>query len=47
VRRFAPKVPSRTLALCWRPQSAFDVALSRVGQTLRVAYQAMTRRARD
>ncbi|MGA2447408.1 MAG: LysR substrate-binding domain-containing protein [Polyangiaceae bacterium] len=46
VRPFTPKVPSRTLALCWRPQSALEVALSRVGQTLRTAYQAMARHKR-
>ena len=44
VRRFAPKAPSRTLALCWRSISALDGALARVGHTLRVTYQAMTRR---
>jgi LysR family hydrogen peroxide-inducible transcriptional activator len=47
VRKFAPKAPSRTLALCWRPGSALNVALSHVGQTLHVAYQAMAGRKSD
>ncbi len=45
VRKFAPKAPSRTLALCWRPSSALNIALSHVGQTIHAAYQAMVHRS--
>jgi LysR family hydrogen peroxide-inducible transcriptional activator len=41
VRRFAPKAPARTLALCWRTGSALAPTLDPVGQTLRKAYAAL------
>jgi LysR family hydrogen peroxide-inducible transcriptional activator len=41
LRPFAPKVPSRTLALVWRRGSAFEITLKPVGETLRAAYGAL------
>lgn len=42
IRSFAPKIPARTLALCWRPRSALEATLSPVGITLRKAYESMS-----
>jgi LysR family hydrogen peroxide-inducible transcriptional activator len=38
VRPFAPKAPSRTLALVWRKGSALETSLRAVGETLRATY---------
>lgn len=40
VRPFAPRVPSRTLALVWRRGSAREAALKRIGEDLRADYAA-------
>jgi len=45
VRGFVPKVPSRTLALCWRRGSALTATLGSVGETMHKVYEAMVRRA--
>jgi LysR family hydrogen peroxide-inducible transcriptional activator len=42
IRPFAPKIPARTLALCWRPRSALEATLSPVGLTLRKAYESLS-----
>jgi LysR family hydrogen peroxide-inducible transcriptional activator len=44
VRPFAPKVPSRTVALAWRKGSALATTLQAVGETLQGAYAALTDR---
>jgi LysR family hydrogen peroxide-inducible transcriptional activator len=46
VRPFAPRVPSRTLALAWRKGSALAATLQHVGETLAQAYAALAARAR-
>ncbi|MCK6551004.1 LysR substrate-binding domain-containing protein [Myxococcota bacterium] len=44
-RPFAPKAPSRTLALVWRKQSAHEVALKAIGQALAKAYDVVKKSA--
>ncbi len=44
VRPFGPKVPSRTLALLWRKNSARETALKSVGEALRAAYVRCSRK---
>jgi LysR family hydrogen peroxide-inducible transcriptional activator len=41
VRPFAPKAPSRTLALVWRKGSALETTIRAVGETLRSAYATL------
>lgn len=43
VRAFAPKVPSRTLALCWRRGAALGKTLSALGENMRRVYETMVR----
>jgi LysR family hydrogen peroxide-inducible transcriptional activator len=45
VRTFAPKAPSRTLALCWRRGAALAATLEPVGETMHKVYEAMARHA--
>jgi LysR family transcriptional regulator, hydrogen peroxide-inducible genes activator len=41
VRPFAPRAPSRTVALVWRKGSALETTIRAVGETLRSAYAAL------
>ncbi|MDB4943178.1 MAG: Hydrogen peroxide-inducible activator [Labilithrix sp.] len=45
IRRFAEPVPSRTIALVWRPQSPFAEAFRKTAATLRAAHPAAARHA--
>ena len=45
VRSFAPNAPSRTLALCWRRESALTKTLAGVGESMRKVYEGLLRRA--
>jgi LysR family hydrogen peroxide-inducible transcriptional activator len=44
VRPFAPIAPSRTLALCWRRESALAKTLEGVGESMRKVYEGLLRR---
>jgi LysR family transcriptional regulator, hydrogen peroxide-inducible genes activator len=46
VRPFAPTAPSRTLALCWRRESALAKTLVGVGESMRKVYEGLLRRTR-
>lgn len=45
VRAFAPKAPSRTLALCWRRGSALGKTVTALGETMRKVYEGLLRRS--